>query len=435
MNTAAPTPDAYLVLPRPGETTIADLYKQVRKIALVRLMTHPLGRLSPEVRRALPVVRRVLADIVKAQPALVQEALSSPDVLHPLLIAEVGQELTGQDPDAMFRAAVPPLLAVLAHRARKGAVPETILWDIPLEVLPDPLGHRLFRFAPAAKGLLVDPLGLEITLADDRKVRVPEAPAAVTGVDGVTTERPFHRLHPDLPRLQFAMYDSNPLSMYEAHPEKFGNAISLGDKPLEHWLGAFREALDLIQLTLPTWFEELKTSQRRFVPVGYLPERHLSATYREAPGVAYLTLCDHPLTIAEAIVHETQHTKANLLSFLDPIVRNGMTCWTQSPVRPDLRPLWGVLLAVHAFVPVATLHARLAELDHPITRTDLYLRRRYEVLQGNHRGMTAVLENADATDLGGKMIREMSALHDALRARTPPVPPGLTIDPDILPPG
>lgn len=433
MNAAPHMPSAYLILPEQGEATLRDLQAHARKVALARLMTHPLSLLTPELRRALPPVRRLLGDLARQQPALLFEALASPDVLPALLIAEVGPDLTGQSPDAMFRAAVPPLLAVLAHKAR-AAVRETVLWDVPVTVLSDPLGHRLFRFDPPARGLVLDPMGLEIALTGDRTIRVPAAPAGIEGVDGVVTERPFHPLHPELPRLQFAMYDSNPLSMYEAHPEKFGNAISLGDRPLSDWLTLFREALDLIKLTLPTWFEELKSTQRRFVPVGYLPERHLSASYREAPGIAYLTLCDHVLTVAEAMVHETQHTKANLLSFRDPIVHNGMTAWTKSPVRPDLRPLWGVLLAVHAFVPVSALHERLATLDHPIARSELYVRRRYEVLQGNHRGMGAVLETADATALGQRMIDEMRALHETIRLRTPPAPADLVLDPDLLPP-
>lgn len=435
MNAAATDlPSSYLVLPPTGDRTVAELQREVRKIALKQLMTFPTARLSAPVRRPLGVVRRVLTDLLRTQPAVVLDAIGHVDVQTPLLVCDIGPQLTGKEPDDLFRAAIPPLLAQLAHRAKSGAVPEAILWDLPMEHLADAVGRRVFRFETPIRGFVADPLGLEVAFAADRQVRVPAAPAAFDA-DGVRTERPFHRLHPELPRLDFAMYDSNPLSMYEAHPDKFGNAISLGNQPLDVWLKAFHEALELIRIALPTWFEEIKTSARRFIPVGYLPERHLSATYREAPGVAYLTLCDNPLTIAEAMVHETQHTKANLLSWIDPIVHNGHTCWTQSPVRPDLRPLWGVLLAVHAFVPVSALHHRLAEMDHPVTRGDRFLRRRVEVIAGNHRGMKAVLENAEPTASGKRMIDEMHALHEFLRVRGPGVPPGMDIDPEILPPG
>jgi HEXXH motif-containing protein len=375
----------------------------------------------------------VLATILKRQPKLMMDAMGEVDVLTPLLILDVGPQLTDQDPSDLIEAAIPPLLARLAHQSRQ-AIPEAMLWDHPVDHVSDAVGQRLFRFDPPARGVLADPLGLELGLHDETKVRLPKAPAAPESADGLAVERPFRRLHPDLPRLQLSLYDSNPLSMFEAHPDKDGNAISLGDKPMEHWLAALREALDLIKIALPGWFEEVRTSLRRLVPVGYLPERHLSASYREAPGVAYLTLCDNPLTIAEAIVHETQHSKVNLLSWVDPIVTNANTCWTESPVRPDLRPLWGVLLAVHAFVPVAALHHRLAAIDHPVSQTERFPRRRAEVLAGNHHGMVAVLENAEATREGARLIREMNHLHEYLRTSAPPPPPGLDIDPSILPP-
>jgi HEXXH motif-containing protein len=94
-----------------------------------------------------------------------------------------------------------------------------------------------------------------------------------------------------------------------------------------------------------------------------------------------------------------------------------------------------VLLAVHAFVPVSALHHRLAELDHPVTHTERFPRRRAEVIAGNHTGMQAVLGNADATQAGARMIKEMNALHEVLRTSAPPAPAGMDIPPDILPPG
>jgi HEXXH motif-containing protein len=93
-----------------------------------------------------------------------------------------------------------------------------------------------------------------------------------------------------------------------------------------------------------------------------------------------------------------------------------------------------VLLAVHAFVPVSAMHHKLAELDHPLTKTERFPRRRAEVLAGNHHGMKAVLENADATPSGKRMITEMNQLHETLRLAAPPPPAGMDIPPDVLPP-
>lgn len=428
-------PNAFLVLPEAGDKTIATLYQRVRAVALKQLLTYPVSKLQPQTRRVVQQARKVISGVLTTHKALLMEAMGHLDVYTPLLILEVGPELMGKSADDLLAAAFGALFPILGHLAPKGVVPETILWDLPIDHIPDSVAHRVLYFEPAAKGMLVDPMGMELMLADSTPVRLKPMDPTVAAQPGLRVDRPFHRLSPDLPRLQLSLYDSNPLSMFEMHPDKDGNQITLSGLPLERWLASFREALEIIRLTLPGWYDELRWSSKRFVPVGYLPERHLSASYREAPGLAYLTLCDNPLTIAEAIVHETQHTKANLLSWFDPIVRNAMTCWTQSPVRPDLRPLWGVLLAVHAFVPVAAMHDRLAELDHPLSRGERFPRRRAEVLAGNHRGMVAVLENAEPTDSGKRMIDEMNSLHEWLRHRAPPPPPGLDISPDILPPG
>ena len=65
----------------------------------------------------------------------------------------------------------------------------------------------------------------------------------------------------------------------------------------------------------------------------------------EAPNTVFLTLHPNRMTLAEAIVHEVQHGKLNTGLLLDPMLLNGRTFWTDSPVRPDLRPLVGVLLS------------------------------------------------------------------------------------------
>ena len=101
--------------------------------------------------------------------------------------------------------------------------------------------------------------------------------------------------------------------------------------------------------------------------------------------------------MAEAVVHETQHGRLNTLMWMDPVLRNGRSAWTASPVRPDLRPLSGVLLAAHAFTPVAALHARLADAGHPLARSPVFARRRQEVLDSNARGLAVLEEMSEPT--------------------------------------
>jgi HEXXH motif-containing protein len=265
---------------------------------------------------------------------------------------------------------------------------------------------------PPIRAIIVDDeelarRGIELRLADGRYHDLDAEPPA-----GVSSSRPFHRLDPEL-SAAFSLLDSNPLSMLEAHPDKQGNAVDLGGRSEKAWCDALSDALGLVKLALPALAAELRISLQRVVPVGYDAEAHLSASYREAPGLIYLTLHPSPLTLAEAVIHETQHGKLNALSWLDPVMHNGQSEWTRSPVRPDMRPLMGVLLALHAFAPVATLHQRLAELDHPLARTPEFRSRRAEVQAQNAQAITALRPVARFSELGARVFAGLEALHTA----------------------
>lgn len=384
----------------------------MRLLVLRDLLARSGRDLSDPLRRALPRVQRMLVGAARAHPKETLDAIGCEDALPPLLTM-----MTGVRPaEPMLRAAIPALLASIA--SHRGVIEESVLWDVPMDAVPLP-GRGLVRFETPAQGLLANGAGADVRLATGEEVRLEKlAPTSLT--------------HP-IPGsgAHLALHDANPLAMQEEHPDKAGNAIDLGGRSPEEWTRALGEAIELVRVALPELHAELALSLRRVVPVGYEPERHLSASYREAPQLVYMTLHPSVLTLAEAIVHETQHGKLNVLSYFDPVLVNGRTTWTSSPVRPDLRPLSGVLLAVHAFVPVAGFHQRLVEIDHPISRTPEFRTRREQVLSGNARGLTLVHDLGEPTSLGREAIAALDALHDVTRAALA----GARLDGDALPPG
>ena len=399
-------PTGLLCLPSDTDNTVPRLRHKVRLVALKALLTANPGGLPSRMGLSLSTVQRVIQSMVRTDKAVVLAAIGAPDVLNPLLVLAVGM----RPPAEVLRSAIPALMASLQPNAR--AVPEAILWEAEVHDVPQVHLGRTLRFSPPAKALLLDASGLEVECHDG--TRIP--------LDGqvqhpsLQVEDAFFTLGGGGVGLHLSLHDGNPLSMDEAHPDKEGNAVSLGGRSAAEWVERLDEALDLVALALPEWHREVSASLSRIVPVGFEPEMHLSASYREGPELIYMTLHPDPLTMAEAIIHETQHSKCNLLSWMDPVLDNAYTAWTESPVRPDLRPLMGVLLAVHAFVPVSALHQRLIEIDHPLSRTRRFAERRAEVLAGNAGGLAVVRAQGKPTQAGARVIAALSALHEHLAA-------------------
>jgi len=204
----------------------------------------------------------------------------------------------------------------------------------------------------------------------------------------------------------FALADNNPLAMHEAHPDKAGNAIDLGGRALDEWLSSLRGALALVATHLPELRAEMSLYVQQIVPVGFFADRHLSASYREAIGTLYLSLHPGPMTMVEAVIHEFQHNKLNALFEIDDVLENAHEPLYVSPVRPDPRPLQGVLLAVHAFLPVARLYERMIAAG----ATDLDARYR-DIIRINREGTDVLLANARPTPVGRGLLDEVSRWH------------------------
>ncbi|MCB9593675.1 MAG: hypothetical protein H6719_13160 [Sandaracinaceae bacterium] len=275
------------------------------------------------------------------------------------------RELLASDPGRVFSALRRPTVGALIRCSRSG------------------------RVEPRLASVLAAELGLD---AD------PSLPC-------LSTRRPEGAFHPVERDLVLATVDVNPLALVEAHPDKDGNAVDLGGHDARAWCDALREALGVIEAYAPVVREEIDLVIQQVVPVGYDEERHLSASYAEAVGTIYLTLHPNVMTMTEALIHEHQHNKLNALFDLDPILENDFDERYASPVRPDPRPLFGILLAVHAFLPVEALYRR--RLDAGAA----HLERRYaQIVEKNREGAAVLLEHARPTAVGRGLLDEIARL-------------------------
>jgi HEXXH motif-containing protein len=268
---------------------------------------------------------------------------------------------------------------------------------------------------PARLSLAIDPGASAIVLESGRACveRAGEVAtvdlAAPVSAPGVVVEHPFHSIAGEI---VLATHDNNPLASVEAHPEKSGNAIDLGGRSPAAWTSALAAAFEPIARYLPELRAEMDLFLAQVVPVGWDDVKHLSASYQEVVGTIYMTLHPSRMTLAEALIHEFSHNKLNALFALDPVLENAWSPLYASPVRPDPRPLHGVLLAVHAFLPVARLYERMAEEgDQSAKREDV--RARFAAIRRiNREGAELLLREARPTPIGRGLLDEIRRWHE-----------------------
>ena len=398
----------FLVIPTKTDATMKTLRHKLRLLAVRTILNMP----SPggPIATTLRATQKSLTETLRAKSKNPLVLFDDPEILTPLLCYRSGVLSLDQT-----------LKQILPHIVGQMLPHPPIVVECPIETLFT-TDHAVF-FTPAARALMADKKGIEIALEDGTHRPVEDY-----------THNP--RSWPLIDGFSLAQIDHNPLRMMEAHPDKSGNTLSLGGKTVGYWEEQLGNALSLIKATLPTFYGEMRTTLQRIVPVGYEPERHLSASYREAPGTIYMTAHPNPVTLAEAIIHEVQHGKLNTLSWFDRVLDNGMTEWTTSPVRPDLRPIWGVLLAVHAFVPVALMHHHMRQRRDLIGWFDdnpHLAKRQREVLIGNQNGLDILNEKAQPTEVGQRVLNALNTLHESITDQNPVS--HHTNDSLILPPG
>lgn len=365
-------PVAPYTLPAPGDTwLVAARSAYLRRTARMALAApEPL---PPHLRQALDQVREPLAAAAAMDRAGFLSALSLPCV---------GAPLHAGAPDR----ALPNLLLELARRRllpREGA-----FWGAPVHAMSNPRLGISRRYSPPVVGALFSGGALAVAKAEEWTL-APEVGS-------------FHAMREGG---WLALHDDNPLAAVEAHPDKEGNAIDLGEASAETWLARVDEARALVRGAWPELADEHAQVLALVCPVGTHAERSNSASYRESIGQVYVSLHPSPLKMAEALVHETQHNKLNLLAYLDPVLHDAGTLH-DSPVRPDPRPLWGVLLAVHAFVPVAELYRRLHAAGHPEATPARVLDAERVV----HEGLVRLREHARPTELGARVLAGIEAV-------------------------
>lgn len=360
------------------------------------------------------VLRAVMNDHWRA---IVADYLALPLAEHPARfgVPALVRELVGEEPRLVVRVLRTPMIAGLIGATRRLAPHEAALRDRLLVELELAVLVEL-----ASRGGLARRVEVELpqsailrSTASRRALEVPGGSRIAFvrgGVEDAVTgtvlggSRAFFPI--EEPFL-LATSDSNPLLSVSAHPERDGNSVDLGGRPVEEWTSKLGEAFAILHEHAPSTHEEMRLALELIVPVGFAEERHFSVSYRDSVGALYMTLTSNVMTLAEALIHEFQHNKLNAVLHSDPLLENGTEASFASPVRPDPRPLLGVLMAVHAFLPVARLYRDMTRAGHSFSKGRDWEKRFHEIASANREAADTVLAHAKPTRLGRGLLAEI----------------------------
>jgi HEXXH motif-containing protein len=87
-----------------------------------------------------------------------------------------------------------------------------------------------------------------------------------------------------------------------------------------------------------------------------------SRSHPDIPGVVELDLLSE-MEILEALVHESAHLYLYRAECEAPLIETGYEGLHRSPLRPEPRPLRGIMLAMHALAHIALFYRETEHLD------------------------------------------------------------------------
>ncbi len=400
---AALSPPEDLTIPNPGSSTARDVLSRAigRLLREIRSLVREHAPLAPA--SDVSTFDRLLATLLRDHPAPLASVLRRPNV--GALVRTLRRPPSERDADLLSE-----LVGLVSFEL-------AVLGELPFDVRLHRFPRRVLSIAGSVA--LDVPEGAEVALEsgllrmthagethelDLVALRGPDIASGNAPASRWSIRRPFHPIDGNT---TFALEDNNPNALDEAHPDKSGNAVDAGTAPPLEWIASLRSAFALVAEYLPDLRAEMDLYIAQIIPVGVFDRQHLSASYREALGTIYLSLHPNPMTMTEALIHEFQHNKLNALFELDDVLENAFSPLYPSPVRPDPRPLHGVLLAVHAFLPIARLYERMQAAGHPFAAHGSFGARFADIVAINREGASVVLEHGVPTSIGGGLLDEI----------------------------
>lgn len=118
----------------------------------------------------------------------------------------------------------------------------------------------------------------------------------------------------------------------------------------------YLRTIKAIEVLLPEVLEWMTTATQVVRPLVGEPQMAHSSHDPDVPGMVAVDLCHGSALTLELLVHETAHLHLRAAEAAGPLVDPAHDGLYQSPLRADLRPLGGILLAYHALAYICAAY-------------------------------------------------------------------------------
>ena len=169
---------------------------------------------------------------------------------------------------------------------------------------------------------------------------------------------------------------------------------------LEADIVRFLHALEFLDTHLPACRQWLIQTTRVAVPLRCAGDASQSISFPDVPALVALDLRSDVLVL-ESLVHESAHVNLYLEERAGPLVDPTDDGRFHSPLRPDPRPLRGILMAFHALAFMSALyHDALVATGAPVFERQL----RVSLVLANDARRTLAAEQRRLTTAGERFV-------------------------------
>jgi HEXXH motif-containing protein len=272
--------------------------------------------------------------------------------------------------------------------------------------------------------LMMPHLGIILRAPGDRAVAVRQTGGRVTLVRDDGLSATFAAGIPAPPGAESPLFASSPrigsLDLLNADPATAAFLAPFGLAQSEELTGAKTRIAEGLRLMAEVWPAAHSALVRHVRGLVLLSHRgyERSDSPKSLCGAVVMT-AGMPETIGDLLCHEASHVRMHWAKAVDPLVKatdpEAEASGFESPWRPDLRPLDGLLLGVHAFLNVCEWYRRLSARGDASQNYALRIFERQA--ENTRRGWETLSANGAATAAGAALFDEFQNAVAALPTR------------------